>query len=227
MSTCVIVYSPGNDDLHLALSSEYAQALVRRLEDTHQSVKVFTEGPGEWDNLHQYLAAHLNVDGCVAFYTHGSIDHHGGYHCDVECHVKKTGRCSCAIGFAPVPIMTNGSAKTAANKHVYGATACFLGILFGPHAVVQGALGFVGYDEEFWHCRHEGIGTNPFEDVVNSGAVEILTSRKPEEVVRLMLHKYAEWINHMWGVGEEPMDWWLVELCLSHDYDALVPFSPS
>ena len=174
--------------------------------------------------LHDYLSLCLEGMGCVVFYTHGSVDYYGDYVCDVKPISNECGtgdRCSCAIGHVPIPIMDTSSTRLLSQKYTYGATACFLGSIFGQKAVSDGAQFFIGYADEFWHMPYNEAGQNPFSDIVNSVVILMLEGRPGKEIVTRLRERYNKWLTKQWNPIKQPKDWWLIEICLQNNIESL------
>lgn len=221
---CRVVYSLNSNDLHLELSARYATALISKLKKAGKTCAVYEESGDDWSSFRQDLSEHLDEPESIVFFTHGNIDHHSGYNCSIKLACSRyipTERCSCAICYASDPVLSTSRTHLLLGDSVHGATACYLGSIFGAISVRNGANCFIGYTDEFRHIRCNDIGTNPFEDIVNSITMSLLDGIPAEEVRERAARRYSEWVSKNWENEQQPQDWWLIQACLRNNLACL------
>lgn len=222
----VIVHSPLSSDSHLKLSSHYANALMERLQRKRVGYTEFREVDDHWVGLREAFSKGLLGDCVIAFYLHGSLEEEGNGCTGCEESSDADSVCSCTIGERPFPCINLKSIDLLSGVHVFGATACHLGAVFGPTCVNRTARSFVGYIELYKHCEIlDPQMKSPFQEIATQGMLDTIDGVSASQVRRRMVQKYREWANKTWPPGEEPYDWWIIQICLDDNANGVVAFS--
>ena len=222
-----IVHSPMSDDVHLMLSSQYAKALMQRLQQKRINYREFQELDDHWLEIRKALSSGLLKNCVIAFYLHGNLEEEESNGC-IGCEESSAGDnvCSCTIGERPFPCISLKSIALLSGFHVFGATACHLGAVFGPMCVDRTGKSFVGYKELYEHyVILDPQMKNPFQEIATQGILDTIDGVSAFEVRRRMAQKYREWANKTWPPGEEPYDWWIIQICLDDNANGVVASS--
>jgi hypothetical protein len=216
--SAIILRSLANYDLHLSLSNEYALALISRLKSEGIAFHDFQESNDGWKNFKDLCLSGICREDLVLFYTHGEITPLCDG-CDEETNTPA--ECSCSHGV--LPCVTVMSADLLQGSMVFGITACYLAIRFGPKCISAGALSFLGFADKYWHTALQMPDNlpNPFEEVATSSAIQLINGSPLEKVHEEYCNITDRWLQTNWPVGKAPKDWWLARIALRNNKDTL------